>query len=53
LKLRGRSFADDRLARLFESDVESPYSCWFICRPRELGNRQVRIFHDWVLKAGL
>lgn len=44
---------DDRLARLFDTDVESPYSYWFICRPRELENRPVRIFHDWVLKAGL
>jgi LysR family transcriptional regulator, glycine cleavage system transcriptional activator len=44
---------DDRLARLYETDVESPYSYWFICRPRELESRPVRIFHDWVLKAGL
>ena len=44
---------DDRLARLFDTDVESPYSYWFICRPRELENRPVRIFHDWVVKAGL
>ena len=44
---------DERLARLFDTDVESPYSYWFICRPRELENRPVRIFHDWVLKAGL
>ena len=44
---------DERLARLFDADVESPYSYWFICRPRELENRPVRIFHDWVLKAGL
>jgi DNA-binding transcriptional LysR family regulator len=44
---------DDRLARLFDIDVESPYSYWFICRPRDLESRPVRIFHDWVLKAGL
>ncbi len=44
---------DDRLARLFEVDVESPYSYWFICRPRDLNNRPVRIFHDWLLNAGL
>jgi LysR family transcriptional regulator, glycine cleavage system transcriptional activator len=44
---------DDRLARLFDVDVESPYSYWFICRPRDLESRPVRIFHDWVLKAGL
>ncbi len=44
---------DDRLARLFDVDVESPYSYWFICRPRDLESRPVRIFHDWILKAGL
>ena len=44
---------DKRLARLFDVEVESPYSYWFICRPRDLESRPVRIFHDWVLKAGL
>ncbi len=44
---------DDRLARLFDVELESPYSYWFICRPRDLESRPVRIFHDWVLKAGL
>ena len=44
---------DDRLARLFDVEVESPYSYWFVCRPRDLESRPVRIFHDWVLKAGL
>ena len=44
---------DVRLARLFDVEVESPYSYWFICRPRDLESRPVRIFHDWVLKAGL
>ena len=44
---------DDRLARLFDIDVESPYSYWFICRPRDLESRPVRIFHDWIAKAGL
>ena len=44
---------DERLAQLFDVDVESPYSYWFICRPRDLESRPVRIFHDWVLKAGL
>lgn len=44
---------DERLARLYDVEVESPYSYWFLCRPRELQNRAVRIFHDWVLKAGL
>ena len=44
---------DDRLAQLFDVDVESPYSYWFVCRPRDLESRPVRIFHDWMIKAGL
>ncbi|MDP9056803.1 MAG: LysR substrate-binding domain-containing protein [Pseudomonadota bacterium] len=44
---------DERLARLFEVEVESPYSYWFMCRPRALENRPVRIFHDWLVKAGI
>lgn len=44
---------DDRLARLFEIDVESPYSYWFICRPKDLDTRPVRIFHEWLIAAGL
>jgi LysR family transcriptional regulator, glycine cleavage system transcriptional activator len=44
---------DNRLARLFDIEVQSPYSYWFICRPRALEVRAVRIFHDWLVKAGL
>jgi len=44
---------DPRLARLFDVEVESPYSYWFICRPHALEVRSVRIFHDWISKAGL
>jgi len=44
---------DDRIARLFDVEVKSPYSYWFICRPRDLESRPVRIFHDWIEKAGL
>lgn len=44
---------DGRLARLFDIEVESPYSYWFICRPRDLESRPVRIFHEWLMKAGL
>ena len=44
---------DNRLARLFAIDVESPYSYWFVCRPRDLENRPVRIFQDWLINAGL
>lgn len=44
---------DERLARLFDVEVESPYSYWFVCRPRDLESRPVRIFHDWLVQAGL
>jgi LysR family transcriptional regulator, glycine cleavage system transcriptional activator len=42
---------DPRLTRLFDNDVESPYSYWFVCRPRALKQRAVKIFHDWLLKS--
>ncbi|MFN6935223.1 MAG: LysR substrate-binding domain-containing protein, partial [Tsuneonella sp.] len=44
---------DGRLARLFNVDVESPYSYWFVCRPRDLEQRPVRLFHDWLVNANL
>lgn len=44
---------DDRLARLFNIEVASPYSYWFVCRPRALESRPVRLFHDWMIRAGL
>lgn len=44
---------DPRLARLFDLEVQSPYSYWFVCRPMDLENRPVRIFHDWLVGAGL
>ena len=44
---------DDRLARLFDVVVESPYSYWFVCRQRALESRPVRLFHDWLVKEGL
>lgn len=44
---------DDRLAQLYDLEVESPYSYWFVCRPRALESRPVRIFHDWLVSAGL
>jgi LysR family glycine cleavage system transcriptional activator len=40
---------DDRLVRLFDQQVKSPYSYWFACRPRALETRPVRIFHDWLV----
>ncbi|RJY08048.1 LysR substrate-binding domain-containing protein [Aurantiacibacter aquimixticola] len=44
---------DPRLARLYDQRVESPYSYWFMCRPADLEARPVRIFHDWLVQAGL
>jgi LysR family glycine cleavage system transcriptional activator len=39
---------DNRLARLFDVSVESPYAYWFACRRAALSRRPVRIFHDWL-----
>ncbi len=45
---------DPRLAKLFDGvTVESPYSYWFVCRPVDLEQRPVRLFHDWLVDAGL
>ena len=44
---------DPRLARVFDIPIESPYCYWFICRERDLESRPVRIFHDWMMQAGL
>lgn len=43
--------ADPRLVRLFDIEVESPYSYWFVCRPRALQMKQVRIFKDWLIRT--
>lgn len=40
---------DERLVKIFDVDVESPYSYWFVCRPRALRTEPVRIFHDWLV----
>lgn len=42
---------DPRLVRLFDIDVESPYSYWFVCRPRALQMKPVRVFRDWLLET--
>lgn len=42
---------DSRLVRLFDIEVESPYSYWFVCRPRALQTKPVRWFHEWLLGA--
>lgn len=43
---------DERLVRVFDKDVESPYSYWFVCRPRALRTEPVRLFHDWLVSLG-
>jgi len=40
---------DERLVKMFDVDVESPYSYWFVCRPRALQLEPVRVFHDWLV----
>ena len=40
---------DPRLKRILESDTESPYNYMFVCRPKALQNRAVRIFHEWLV----
>lgn len=42
---------DSRLVKLFGITVESDYSYWFVCRPRALQTRPVRLFHDWLVET--
>jgi LysR family glycine cleavage system transcriptional activator len=42
---------DPRLVRLFDIEIESPYSYWFACRPRAMLQRPVKLFHDWLVTA--
>ena len=44
---------DPRLIRLFDFEIESPYSYWFLCRPRALRRPAVKLFHDWLVGAGI
>ena len=44
---------DPRLVRLFDFDVDSPYSYWFVCRPRALHRPAVKLFHDWLVTAAI
>ena len=44
---------DQRIAKLFDAEVQSPYSYCFLCRPVDLESRPVRLFHDWLVEAGL
>ena len=42
---------DERLVRLFDFNVDSPYSYWFVCRPRAMRQPAVKLFHDWLVEA--
>ena len=42
---------DPRLVQLFGIEVESPYSYWFVCRPRALRTKPVKLFHDWLIRT--
>lgn len=48
-----RRSQDDRLAVLYDIEVASPYRYCFVCRPKDLEARPVKIFHEWLLNAGL
>jgi len=44
---------EGRLAQLFDVNVESPYSYWFVCRPKALEQTPLRVFYNWMMEAGL
>ncbi|APG61997.1 LysR family transcriptional regulator [Sphingorhabdus lutea] len=44
---------DPRLTRLFNFEIQSPYSYWFVCRHRDMRKRVVRLFHDWLIKTDI
>ncbi|UZK68506.1 LysR substrate-binding domain-containing protein [Sphingomonas sp. S1-29] len=50
LEMHYEGARDPRLVRLFEP-VASDYSYWFVCRPRALTTRPVKIFHDWLVEV--
>lgn len=45
--------ADPRVTGLYRQKIASPYSYWFLCKPVDLEARPLRIFHDWIVSAGL
>ena len=42
---------DPRLVKLFDIEVASPYSYWFVCRHRAMQQKPVKLFHDWLVKV--
>ena len=45
------SAQDARLTRVFDVEVQRPYSYWYVCRQRALETRPVKLFHDWLVGA--
>jgi LysR family transcriptional regulator, glycine cleavage system transcriptional activator len=37
-----------RLVRLFEAELPSPFSFWFVCRPSRMKDPRVAQFRDWL-----
>lgn len=48
-----RRARDKRLRQLYDFEIESPYSYWFVCKPSALEQRPVRLFHEWLVGAGI
>ncbi|RXR25593.1 LysR substrate-binding domain-containing protein [Sphingobium fluviale] len=44
---------DERLEKVLNFEIESSYRYYFVCRPRALQNRAVKIFHDWLVSHGI
>jgi len=42
---------DDRIAKLFGLEIDSPYSYFFACRRSALARPPVRLVHDWLTDA--
>jgi LysR family transcriptional regulator, glycine cleavage system transcriptional activator len=42
---------DERLVKMFDFEVDSPYSYWFVCRPKALRSEPVKLFHDWLFRT--
>jgi LysR family glycine cleavage system transcriptional activator len=40
-----------RVTRLFETELASPFSFWFVCRRDRLRERKIRAFRDWIFAA--
>ncbi len=40
---------DERLEKVLNFEIESTYRYYFVCRPKALQNRAVKIFHDWLV----